>query len=383
MQVDGKSMVNLATQDYLGFQSRPDMVELAENTVRKYGCGTCGPRGFYGTLDVHLELEGEIADWLGVDDAVLYSSNMVTLSSAIPAFLKMRDTIYCDRGVSLPLHVGVTLSRSRVIYFDHNNMEQLEEALERVRQEDARKSTKLYRKFLIIEGLYTNYGDVAPLPQIMKLKEKYKFRIMMDDSHGIGVLGANGRGTTEHFGIEPAAIDLISGSLGTCLAGIGGYTAGSAQFAMHQRLTSSGYVFSASTPAYLASVPIEAVKMIRQSGGKLQSELQERVRAFWAALSAQGLAQVRFDGLAGVSPLVHMRLARPPATRIEQEQQLQSVVDAAAQDGLLLVRCCYSAREPFIPDPSVRLSVTLHHTAAQLEDLADRVGAAVRKALPN
>ena len=210
----------------------------------------------------------------------------------------------------------------------------------------------------------------------------YKFRIMMEDSHGVGVLGAGGRGTAEHFGIKPSAIDLISGSLGTCLAGIGGDTAGSAQVAMHQRLTSSGYVFSASTPAYLASVPIEAVKWIRQSDGKLQRELQERVRAFWAALRALGLKQVRFDGLEGVSPLVHMRLAQPPDTRIEQERQLQAVVDAAAQDGLLLVRCCYSAREPFTPDPSVRLSVTLHHTAAQLEDLASRVGAAVRKAMP-
>lgn len=150
-----------------------------------------------------LQLEDAIANFMHTDESITYSDASSCVSSAIPAFAKRNDLLIVDAGISHFLRVGVRLSRSKVVYFQHNNAEHLEMVLKGVLESDKQRDKSLsQRRFIVIEGLYRDTGDIAPLKDIVQLAQKYKFRIMLDDSMGWGVLGKEGRGTVEHFGLS-------------------------------------------------------------------------------------------------------------------------------------------------------------------------------------
>ncbi len=183
---------------------KSEFKESAISAIEKYGVGSCGPRGFYGTIDVHLDLEQKLAKFFNVEEGIIYSYGFSTIASAIPAYSKRGDIIFADEGVHFAIQKGIVASRSDVRYFKHNDIDDLERLLKEQEEADIKnpKKAKITRRFLVIEGLYLNHGDLCPLPRMVDLKYKYKYRIFLDETVSFATIGKTGRGVTEYYNIQ-------------------------------------------------------------------------------------------------------------------------------------------------------------------------------------
>jgi len=377
--LSGKKVINLATTNFHGLSNHPEVKETARKAIEKYGVGTCGPRGFYGTLESHLDTEKRIAQFMGTEECILYSAGFATASSAIPAFSSRGDLILCDSGVRFALNLGVVLSRTDLKFFKHNDMAELEKMLEQIRQDDLKTKRKLNRRFVVVEGLYFNHGDLVPLKKLMELKEKYKFRIIMDDSCGIGILGKTGRGTCEHFGFPPSSIEILCSNMDYALGSVGGFCVGSYQVVYHQRLNSSGYVFSASSPPYLVEGACKAVDMIDKDP-TLISGLAAKVSygrsRLDSELGKQGLVDVVGDV---VSPIIHLRLKKQFKDRLEAETLLQSVARKALEHGVAVSAPLYGLFEK--TTPTIRICINSMLSEKELDVAVDALKASLSSVL--
>lgn len=384
----GVEALNLVSFNFLGLAGHPEVKAACAAAIRKYGVGSCGPRGFYGTIgacgrlasclaltphvllltrllpaDVHLELEDALRRYCGTEDCIIYSYDVVTPASAVPAFAKRGDLLVVDDGCCYSLQLGVTLSRSEVRFFKHNDMGDLRRVLEEVQAEDraARTGTPLNRRFIIVEGLYTNHGDVAPLAQLVALKKEFCYRLWVDESLSFGTLpGPTGRGALETAGVPPSDVDVVTSSMGNSLGSIGGFCYGSKQVINHQRLNASGYCFSASLPPYLAAGALVALRLLGE-----QPELREKLGRNAAVLRA-GLASVpgiQVPAGEAYCPVIHVRLADTGMAVGEQEAVLQRVCDRSlAQHKVLLTTAKYSNVDRLKPAPSIRIAVSAAHS---------------------
>ncbi|OWM69436.1 hypothetical protein CDL15_Pgr013897 [Punica granatum] len=317
--VNGKEVVNFACANYLGLIGHEKLLESCMSSVDKYGVGSCGPRGFYGTIDVHLDCETRIAK---------------------------------DEGVNWAIQNGLQLSRSTIIYFKHNSMESLRSILEKVTAEN--KRAEKLRRYIVVEAIYQNSGQIAPLDEIIRLKEKYRFRVLLDESNSFGVLGCSGRGLTEHFGVPVERIDIITAAMGHALATEGGFCTGSSRVIDHQRLSSSGYVFSASLPPYLASTAIAAIDVLEENP-QLLTKLKSNVAVLWK----------------GLSDIPGLSLASDPESPI-----------VLKEDSVLVVTSKRSTIDKCRLPMGIRLYVSAGHTQSDLMKAADslrRVAAQVLK----
>lgn len=265
--------VNLAKVNFFNFLNNQDFRKEAELCIRTYGVGSCGPRGFYGTIDIHLTLEDRIAKFMDMEETVLYSYGFTTVSSAIGAYCKKKDIIFCDEQISFAAVQGFLAARSTVVYFKHNDMNDLESKLKAYEVKEKQRG-KLFCKFLIVEGIYASSGTICPLPELMSLREKYKLRIFIDESLSWGVLGAHGKGVTEHFNIDRSDVDMIIASLEYAVGSIGGFCVGASVVIEHQRLSGLGYCFSASLPPFLTQAALCALTMFETQPSIFQ-ELHE------------------------------------------------------------------------------------------------------------
>ncbi|KAL3823158.1 hypothetical protein ACHAXA_010414 [Cyclostephanos tholiformis] len=269
------SVLNFATLDPLSSSSSVVLRDVARRSLSHYGCGSCGPRGFYGTIDAHLEVESAMSDFLGTEGAILYSDGASAATSTVAAFAKRGDLLVVDEGCNEALLVGVTLSRANVRYFRHNNVRDLRRVLERVSSQDCARGRKPtdQRRFLVVEGLYRNWGTIAPLDEIVKLKEEFHYRLILDDSHGIGSLGSNGMGSLEHHGLRHMIhAEIVTFSLEYSLGSVGGMTVGSEEVVDHQRLSGAGYCFSASAPPFLSKVCLASIRRLEGRLGEMTGD---------------------------------------------------------------------------------------------------------------
>ena len=163
----GKTVMNLASFNFTGLAGNEHIKQKATEALRKYGLGSCGPAGFYGTIDVHTDLEKNIADFLGTEDTILYSQAFSTVSSVIPAFSKRGDIIVADRNINFAIQKGLQISRSTIRWFDHNDMKSLEEVLESISKESRKRRAPLTRRFIITEGIFERDGSMADLPRLV------------------------------------------------------------------------------------------------------------------------------------------------------------------------------------------------------------------------
>lgn len=366
--------VNLASLNFLGLAAHPRLITASKAAIRKYGVGSCGPRGFYGTIDVHVDFEQRVRQFLDAEDAILYSYGFATIASAIPTFSKRGDLLVVDEAVNFSVRTGVNLSRSTVRYFRHNDMDDLERVLRETTRRDGDSGKPLQRRFIVIEGLYLNRGDVTPLREVVRLKEQYRFRLIMDDSYGLGVLGATGRGTCEHTGVPVRSVDLLTANMEAALGCVGGFCVGSANIVSHQRLAASGYVFSASLPPFLSVAATEALNVIDE-----QPTLLQRLRGNASLLSdllTDIDPRVEIHGELGVSPILHLHLQ--PADRTDAESVLQRIVEACLSHGVALTRAKYSRRHDTTPRPSIRLVASASLTEDAIRDAA----AVIRRVVP-
>ncbi|KAL8130698.1 hypothetical protein V2J09_019853 [Rumex salicifolius] len=329
--VNGKDVVNFASANYLGLVGHEKLLDSSKSALEKYGVGSCGPRGFYGTIDVHVDCEAKIANFLGTPDSILYSYGLSTMFSAIPAFCKKGDIIVVDEGVHWGIQNGLYLSRSTVMYFKHNDMASLEGILEKITSKNER--AKKIRRYIVVESVYQNSGKIAPLDEIIKLKERYRFRVVMDESNSFGVLGHSGRGITEYFGVPIEKIDIVTAAMGHALATEGGFCTGSARVIEHQRLSSSGYVFSASLPPYLASAAISAIDVIEENPA-LMNTLKENIALLWAELKGlQGL-EIASDPH---SPIVFLRMTHSSGSSKDDLKLLEDLAHQVLEEDSVLV----------------------------------------------
>lgn len=243
--INGKKVLMFGSNAYLGLTNHPKVKEAAINATKKYGTGCAGSRFLNGTLDIHVALEKRLADFVGKEDAIIYSTGFQVNLGVVSCLTGREDYILWDELDHASIIEGHRLSFSTKLKYKHNDMESLEKQLQKCEPDKI--------KLIVTDGVFSMEGDVAKLPEIMALAKKYNANVMVDEAHGIGVLGAQGRGTCNHFGVTNDA-DLIMGTFSKSFASIGGFIAADESIINYLRHNSRSYIFSASnTPAATAA----------------------------------------------------------------------------------------------------------------------------------
>jgi 7-keto-8-aminopelargonate synthetase-like enzyme len=254
--------------------------------LQEVGCGTCGPRGFYGTTVDHLELEKRIAEFIGTDKSIIYSMHVATASSVIPAFMNRDDLILTRYSMNPSIISGIRLTRSQKVQV-WDTLEELEALLSAVNKTKLLRTNPHFRVWIICEGGMKGFK----LNEIVNLKTAYGAYLFLDDSLCIGVSGRTGRGSIEHFGVSVNDVDIIIGSLEHAFGTVGGFCCGRADVIEHQRLSASGYCFSASCPTSLVVAGYRAIDFLRTPEGEQRLEqLQDNIKLFVDALA--GVAEI-------------------------------------------------------------------------------------------
>ncbi|KOB76249.1 Serine palmitoyltransferase 1, partial [Operophtera brumata] len=328
--IDDK-VLNVGATSFLGLDKDESVVNSALECMDKYGVGSCGPRAFYGTIDVHLSLEERLASFLEVEETCVYSYGFSAISSAIPAYVKRADIIFADENVWFAIQKGIQASRSTVRYFKHNDMTDLERQLS-----EAAKKKELNprrRAFIIAEGIYYNTGEMCPLRQLVKLARQYKLRIMLDESLTIGVVGKHGRGITELLDIPRDEIDLIMCSL------------------EHS----------------FATAAISALDIIQQRPHIIH-ELNEISNKMNKALSKLKHFTFRGDAL---SPIKHIYLTRDLTVQLKQTY-LCNITRYCLEKGIAMTTAAYLRDdEANCPEPSIRLAASRKLTDEHVQQIID------------
>ena len=249
--MDGKKVLMFGSNAYTGLTYDKRIIEAAKAATDKYGTGCAGSRLLNGTLDIHVELEKELAEFVGKDDALCFSTGFTVNEGVIPQLTGRNDYIICDDRVHASIVDGRRLSFSTQLKYKHNDMADLEKELQKCEPDAI--------KLIVVDSVFSMEGDLANLPEIVRLKKKYNASIMVDEAHGLGVFGKQGRGVCDHFGVTDD-IDLIMGTFSKSLASIGGFVAGDASVINWLRHNARSYIFQASnTPAATAAAR-EAVR---------------------------------------------------------------------------------------------------------------------------
>ncbi len=253
VMMDGRRVIMIGSNNYLGLTSDPRVKEAAEEAVRAFGSGCSGSRFLNGTLSLHLQLEERLAEFLHKDDAIAFSTGFQSNLGIISAIAGRNDIIFCDRENHASIYDGCRLSFAKMVKFNHNDMEDLERLLKAA---DPDKG-----KLIITDGVFSMGGDICNLPKIVELSKKYDARVMVDDAHGLGMVGEGGRGTASHFGLEDH-VDIIMGTFSKSLASLGGYMAASEEVVHYVKHNSRPFIFSASIPPANAAAALKALEIL-------------------------------------------------------------------------------------------------------------------------
>ncbi|TFK68170.1 serine palmitoyltransferase [Pluteus cervinus] len=411
--INGKQVTNLASLNFTGLAGNEHIKQQAVETLRRYGLGSCGPPGFYGTVDVHMALERDIADFLGTEEAILYSQGFSTISSVIPAYSKRGDIIVADRGVNFAIQKGIQISRSTVRWYDHNDLKSLEQVLEGIEKERKKRKQPLTRRFIITEGIFERDGAMVDLPKLVEIKMKYKYRLILDESYSFGTVGRTGRGLTEVYNVLASKVDMIIGSTAIGLCSSGGFCAGSHIVIEHQRINGPSFVFSASMPPLLAVSASEGIKLLLSKSDMLE---KLRVNIYEARQILDKFDLVTIPSHPD-SPIIHIYLRAPndcptsssflhpfssssntkpsnPTSALprdastwtwdieEEEHLLQEIVEEAQSQGVMITKAKQlRGQENVEPRPSIRLAMTSALPPADTRAAVNTVKAAVTKIL--
>lgn len=262
--VDGRKMIMIGSNNYLGLTNHPKVKEAAIEAVKKYGSGCAGSRFLSGTLDIHVALEEKLARFMRKEVALVFSTGFQTNLGIIASLVSKDDVVIIDKMDHASIIDGCRLSFGEVKKYKHNDMYDLERLLRQYENK---------AKMIIVDGVFSMEGDIADLPNIVRLARKYGTRVMVDDAHGIGVLGKTGRGTVEHFGLENE-VDLIMGTYSKSLASIGGFVVASKEIINYIKHFARSFIFSASPPpASVASVSA-AIDIIEAEPERLEKLLR-------------------------------------------------------------------------------------------------------------
>ena len=350
----GKRVLMFGSNSYLGLTNHPKIKEASIEAIKKYGTGCAGSPFLNGTLDIHIELEEKLADFVGKEKAIVYSTGFHTNIGVIPTIVGRGDYIIGDELNHASIVEGRRLSFATYMKYKHNDMESLEAVLKKIPYESI--------KLIVMDGVFSMEGDVAKLPAIVDLAEKYNASVYVDEAHSLGVFGEGGRGICNHFGLTDR-VDLIMGTFSKSLATIGGFIATDADTINFLKHHSRSYIFSASiSPAATASV-IAALDVIKQE--------PERIKNLWdiTNYSLDAFRSLGFEIGPTETPIIPLYIRDNDKTVIITQELYEQgifvnpvIPPACAPDATL-----------------IRFSLMATHTKAQIDEAVDKLTKTFRK----
>ncbi|MEW6669114.1 MAG: aminotransferase class I/II-fold pyridoxal phosphate-dependent enzyme [Thermodesulfobacteriota bacterium] len=351
---DGRTLLMLGSNSYMGLTNHPEVKEAAVNAVRKYGTGCAGSRFLNGTFDIHTELEMHLAEWVGKEAAILYSTGFQVNQGVLAPLLNRHDCVLMDMADHASIVDGARLSMARPIRYRHNDVAELEARLGEIAGEKAR--------LIVVDGVFSMEGDLARLPEIARLAERYRAALMVDDAHGLGVMGDEGSGTVSHFRLT-RKVDFIMGTFSKSLASLGGFVAADTASIEYLKHHSRAFIFSASMPAACAASALAALRIIRRE--------PDRIRSLWenTRMMKEGLRSLSYDTGPSETPIIPVYLWDPVL--------LMNMCRRLDEEGIFV--------NPVLP-PAVqpnrcllRVSLMATHTRSQIAFALDRFEQAGRE----
>lgn len=342
LKVDGKEVLNFCSNNYLGLANHPRLVEAARQAVEKYGVGPAAVRSIAGTMDLHVELERRLAAFKGVEAAITFQSGFNANLGTIPALVGKEDVIFSDELNHASIIDGCRLSGATIVRYAHNNVADLERAI----QEWQGK----YRRALIVtDGVFSMDGDIAPLPEIYEIARRYDILLMVDDAHGEGVLGRGGRGIVDHFDLH-GKVDIEVGTLSKAFGVVGGVVAGNARIIEWLRQRGRPFLFSSAMTVPDVAACLAALDLLEEST-HLVEKLWENARYFKAEMKRLG-----FDTGQSQTPITPIMLGEAPLAQ-EFSRRL-------FEEGVFAMAIGY----PTVPKGKARIRVMIS-AAHEREDL--------------
>ena len=344
---DGRKVINLASNNYLGLTTHPKLREAALDATRKYGVGSGAVRTIAGTMKLHIELEEKIARFKGVEACVVFQSGFAANAGTVSAFLTKDDYIISDELNHASIIDGCRLSRAKILPFRHKDLFHAEQQL-------ATAAALPGRKLLITDGVFSMDGDIGPLPSLCDLAEKYGAIMMVDDAHASGVLGRNGRGTIDHFNVH-GRVDIQVGTLSKAIGALGGYVCGTRDFIEYLYHRARPFLFSTSHPPSVAATCIAAFDVL-ESEPELIERLWSNTRFFKKELGLLGFNIGGITTPASETPITPIIIGDGRAT--------MEFSRAIFEEGVMGTGIAF----PTVPEGKarVRTIVTATHTESQL-----------------
>jgi 8-amino-7-oxononanoate synthase len=300
VEMEGRETIMLGSNNYLGLTGDERVKAAAREALENFGTGVTGSRLLNGTTPLHLDLEKELAEWMRTEDAIVYTTGYQSNVGCIGTILGPGDTVVCDSGDHASILDGCRLSGAKLRPFRHNRMDKLEKMLQRAAEDGG-------GVLVVVDGVFSMEGDVCDLPRIVELCKSYGARLMVDEAHGAGVLGARGAGACELFGLEDE-VDLRMGTFSKSLASCGGFIAGPADVIEYLRISSRSFIFSASAVPAAVGAALGALRVIREDGPGLFERLLANAEYLREGLRHLGLQVVEPgtlpDGTVATTPVV-------------------------------------------------------------------------------
>jgi len=301
VEMEGHQRIMLGSNNYLGLTGDARVKDAARDALERFGTGLTGSRFLNGTLSLHLELERELADFMGTEDALVFTTGYLANTGAIGTLLGPGDTVICDSGDHASILDAVSMSRARIRPFRHNRLDKLESMLKRAESDGG-------GVLVVVDGVFSMEGDLSPLPDIVALCREHGARLMVDEAHGVGVLGARGAGACEAFDVEDE-VDLRMGTFSKSLASCGGFVAGPADVIDFLRVQSRSFMFTAAAVPAAIGAAQGALAIIRSDEGpRLMAKVLDNARYLHAGLAERGYEVMKPipmpDGSDVITPIV-------------------------------------------------------------------------------
>lgn len=352
--MDGKKVLMFGSNSYMGLTHDQRIIEAAIAATRKYGTGCAGSRFLNGTLDLHIQLEKELAAFVGKDEALVFPTGFTVNEGVIPCLVDRNDYIICDDRDHASIVDGRRLSFATQLKYKHNDMEALEKELQKCKPESV--------KLIVVDGVFSMEGDLAKLPEIVRLKEKYNASIMVDEAHGMGVFGHQGRGVCNHFGLADK-IDLIMGTFSKSFASIGGFIAADKDTINWVRHTARSYIFQASNTPAATAAAMAALHIF-------QTE-PERQENLWKVTNyaLESFRQAGFEIGDTESPIIPLY--------VRDTDKTFEVTKMAFDEGIFINPVIPPACAP--QDTLVRVALMATHSKEQVDIAVDKLTRCFRK----
>jgi len=334
VMADGQRLIMLGSNNYLGLTNHPEVKAAAAAALARYGTGCAGSRLLNGSLDLHEELEARLAAFMHRDAALTFSTGFQVNLGTLSCLLGRHDYAILDALDHACILDGARLGFGKIYKFQHNDLDSLEQKLAAVPDG--------WGRLIVVDGVFSMEGDVAPLPGIVALKQRFGARLMVDDAHGIGVLGAAGRGTAEHFGVE-SDVDLVMGTFSKSLAAIGGFVAGDEAIIDYIRHTARSGIFSAALPPSSAAAALQALEIVER-----EPERRKQLLEITAYMKRELIA-LGFDTGDSDSPVIpivvgdDLRAMRMVKRLHEEGVFVNCVISPAVPEGRAMIRTSYMA----------------------------------------